>query len=297
MKDLIIIGGGPAGLSAAIYAGRAKLDTLLFEGTFHGGQMVNTGEVENYPGMFDITGPELSMKMYEHAQKFGVSMIQEQITELQLEGPVKKVITNNSTYEAKTIILAMGTKAQYDYEGSIWGMAIDENAYLEEYVQEELFAKATLTVTEVAQLTKGKVYELNFFIHGEEVSPKFRETNIHLWVTNEAIYYLTPPDDFDYQKCMVDGKFDYLVYAKVLEETRQLPSDDKTRMLCYETNMEVQDGAYETTISVEGDTCTYSTVHDAGHFIKYEWKAGKGIDYYAYGYGGEREGMRLMRVE
>lgn len=191
----------------------------------------------------------------------------------------------------------MGTKAQYDYEGSIWGMAIDENAYLEEYVQEELFAKATLTVTEVAQLTKGKVYELNFFIHGEEVSPKFRETNIHLWVTNEAIYYLTPPDDFDYQKCMVDGKFDYLVYAKVLEETRQLPSDDKTRMLCYETNMEVQDGAYETTISVEGDTCTYSTVHDAGHFIKYEWKAGKGIDYYAYGYGGEREGMRLMRVE
>lgn len=127
MKDLIIIGGGPAGLSAAIYAGRAKLDTLLFEGTFHGGQMVNTGEVENYPGMFDITGPELSMKMYEHAQKFGVSMIQEQITELQLEGPVKKVITNNSTYEAKTIILAMGAKPkQLGVEGekTLWGKGV-----------------------------------------------------------------------------------------------------------------------------------------------------------------------------
>ncbi len=127
MKDLIIIGGGPAGLSAAIYAGRAKLDAILFEGTFHGGQMINTGEVENYPAMFDITGPELSMKMHEHAQKFGVKMIQELIIDLQLEGPVKKVITNANTYEAKTIILAMGAKPKelgVEGEKSLWGKGV-----------------------------------------------------------------------------------------------------------------------------------------------------------------------------
>lgn len=127
MKDLIIIGGGPAGLTAAIYAGRAKLDTILFEGLFHGGQMVNTGEVENYPGVLDITGPDLSEKMHEHAQKFGVEMVQDEVTELQLEGPVKRVITHNNTYEAKTIILAMGAKPrQLGVEGEkeLWGKGV-----------------------------------------------------------------------------------------------------------------------------------------------------------------------------
>lgn len=127
MKDIIIIGGGPAGLTAALYAGRAELDALLIEKNFHGGQMINTNEIENYPGLLEITGPELAMKMYEQVQKFNVPVSYEDVTSVELEGPIKKVITSKQTYEAKVVILAMGAKAKQlglSNEQSYWGKGI-----------------------------------------------------------------------------------------------------------------------------------------------------------------------------
>jgi len=110
MKDIIIIGGGPAGLVAALYAGRAQLDALVLEKQFEGGQMVTTNEVENYPGFIDITGSDLANIMYEHAKKFGGTIKYQEVLDIQVSGDIKKVITESETYETKVVILSMGAK-------------------------------------------------------------------------------------------------------------------------------------------------------------------------------------------
>lgn len=107
--DLIIIGGGPAGLSAAIYAQRAKLETLVLEASYvSGGQMVNTYEVDNYPGMPGVSGMDLGNAMREHADRLGCRFSREKVLELQLEGEIKGVRTRKGDYQAKSLILATG---------------------------------------------------------------------------------------------------------------------------------------------------------------------------------------------
>ena len=109
MLDLIIVGSGPAGLTAAIYATRAKLDTLIIEQSFmSGGQVINTYEIDNYPGLPGISGMDLGLKMREHAENLGAQFVTETVTSLALGGNIKAVITDKNVYEAKTVILAMG---------------------------------------------------------------------------------------------------------------------------------------------------------------------------------------------
>ncbi len=111
--DLIIIGTGPAGLTAAIYAQRAKLSTLIFEKEYvSGGQVVNTYEVDNYPGLPNSSGFELGMKFREHAEMLGAQFLNAEVTKIELEefGRVKVVYTEDEVYRAKTIILAMGAR-------------------------------------------------------------------------------------------------------------------------------------------------------------------------------------------
>ena len=109
MYDLIIIGAGPAGLSAAIYASRARLSAVVIEQNFvNGGQIIDTYEIDNYPGLPGISGMDLAAKMAEHAEKLGVETVYGFVQNLDLTGPVKKVETDEGTYEAKAVIIASG---------------------------------------------------------------------------------------------------------------------------------------------------------------------------------------------
>ncbi len=109
MYDLIIIGSGPAGLTAGIYASRARLNTLVLEQNFvSGGQIIDTYEIDNYPGLPGISGMDLADKMSQHAEKLGVAMENVIVTSLDLTGPVKKVMTDDAVYEAKAVIIASG---------------------------------------------------------------------------------------------------------------------------------------------------------------------------------------------
>lgn len=111
MQDIIIVGGGLAGLTAGIYAKRAGMNTLLFERMFPGGQASTTYSIENYPGFDDpISGPDFAMRIENHARKFELEILYDEVSELQLEGDIKKVITSKDVYESKTLIIATGAK-------------------------------------------------------------------------------------------------------------------------------------------------------------------------------------------
>jgi len=108
MYDLIIIGSGPAGLSAAVYGKRAGLEVLVIEKNYmSGGQVLNTYEVDNYLGMPGINGFDMGMQFREHADKLGVEHAEGEVTGIE-DGKVKKVITTDREYEAYAVILAMG---------------------------------------------------------------------------------------------------------------------------------------------------------------------------------------------
>jgi thioredoxin reductase (NADPH) len=114
VRDLIIVGSGPAGYTAAVYAARAQLSPLVFEGSQFGGALMTTTEVENYPGFTDgIMGPALMEQMRGQAARFGAELRSEDVEELSLTGEVKTVVANGVTYAARAVILAMGAAARY----------------------------------------------------------------------------------------------------------------------------------------------------------------------------------------
>lgn len=115
IHDVIIIGSGPAGYTAAVYTARAQLSPLVFEGTSFGGALMTTTEVENYPGFKDgIMGPDLMDQMREQALRFGADLQLEDVEGVDLTGPVKTVTTGaGDTFRARSVILAMGAAARY----------------------------------------------------------------------------------------------------------------------------------------------------------------------------------------
>ena len=108
--DVIIIGAGPAGMTAAVYASRANLSTLMIERGIPGGQMANTEEVENYPGFEMILGPELSTKMFEHAKKFGAEYAYGDVSEIVDEEAYKTIKVSGKEYKALAVIISSGAE-------------------------------------------------------------------------------------------------------------------------------------------------------------------------------------------
>ena len=108
MYDVIVIGAGPAGMTAALYASRSNLSVAMIERGAPGGQMNNTAEVENYPGFDMILGPDLAEKMLDGATKFGAENLYGIVEEIKDCGDYKEVVTGDKTYQTKTIIIATG---------------------------------------------------------------------------------------------------------------------------------------------------------------------------------------------
>ena len=107
--DIIIVGGGPGGLTAGLYGARANRRTLLIEKYMPGGQIANTEEVEDYPGFEHISGADLAMKMTDHAKSFGLEVISDEVTEIYADGDFRKVAcASGDLYTARTIIISTG---------------------------------------------------------------------------------------------------------------------------------------------------------------------------------------------
>ena len=115
IHDVVIVGSGPAGYTAAIYAARAQLNPVILAGSVTaGGALMNTTEVENYPGFIEgIMGPELMNQMQEQAERFGAEIRYEDVTALELEGDVKRVTTSDGAYEARTVIISTGSEYRH----------------------------------------------------------------------------------------------------------------------------------------------------------------------------------------
>lgn len=110
MRDVIIIGAGPGGMTAALYASRADLSVLVLEGGLPGGQMNNTAEIENYPGVGIMQGPDLAAKMLEDSSNFGAEHAYGFVTGIEDHGDYKTVLTDDGNYEAKAVIIAVGSE-------------------------------------------------------------------------------------------------------------------------------------------------------------------------------------------
>ena len=115
IHDVVIVGSGPAGYTAAIYAARAQLRPVILAGSLTaGGALMNTTEVENYPGFIEgIMGPELMNQMQEQAERFGADIRYEDVTALELEGDVKRITTSDGAYEARTVIISTGSEHRH----------------------------------------------------------------------------------------------------------------------------------------------------------------------------------------
>ena len=110
MYDIIIVGAGTAGLTAAIYARRASKTVLVLEEASYGGQIINTPDIENYPAAAHISGFEFATKLYEQAKELGAEIVFEKVNGIRVNGTVKEVTTDKNTYETKAVILATGSQ-------------------------------------------------------------------------------------------------------------------------------------------------------------------------------------------
>ena len=110
MYDIIIIGAGPAGMTAAIYSSIARKKVLLLEKSVYGGQIVNADKIKNYPGFDEISGYEYATKLYNQVKKFNPDIKFEEVLEIKNNKEFKEVITNKNSYKSKSIIIATGAK-------------------------------------------------------------------------------------------------------------------------------------------------------------------------------------------
>lgn len=127
MRDLVIVGAGPAGLTACLYASRAGLDVLMLDAGAPGGKLNVSAEIENYPGQTKMAGPQLAYQMYEQALSFGGQYAYGDVIDIRNHDNYKEVVTSDNTYQAKYVLIASGTKERkmnLDHEDDLTGRGI-----------------------------------------------------------------------------------------------------------------------------------------------------------------------------
>ena len=165
MLDLIIIGAGPAGMSACLYASRAGLDVLILDGSAPGGKLNVTAQIENYPGLKPTPGPEIAFTMYESAMNFGAKMAYEEALDIKDHGDYKEVITAKQTYQAKYVLIATGTKErQMNLEKENELVGTHRYEYLKEFSNKNRIGieeyKNKLILDKFHGLTSERLFEL-----------------------------------------------------------------------------------------------------------------------------------------
>lgn len=229
--DMIIIGCGPAGMTAGIYAKRAGLSVLVVEGNFvWGGQIVNTYEVDNYPGLPGISGIDLAEKMLDHMKSFGVETVRGKVLSLSLDGDLKIIHTKKAEYRAKTVIIASGAKhrkLEVPGEEELTGMGVsycvtcDGAFYKEKTVAVvgggDVAVEDALLLADVCK----KVYVIHRRdqLRAASILQKhlYKKENVELWWDSEVVEicgeegveYITVKNNKSgiYQEVQVDGIF------------------------------------------------------------------------------------------
>ena len=209
MYDIVIVGAGPAGLTASIYARRSNKKVLVIEKSSYGGQIINTLDIENYPAEMNISGYDLATKMYNQARELGSEIKFEKATGIKDYGDYKEVITNKDTYKCKSIIIATGSENRHlglDKEEELIGKGIsycatcDGNFYKGEDVA--VVGSGNVAVEDALYLSEiaNKVY---IIIRGEEfkaeeasVSDLKNKSNIEI-IPNSNVTGLLSSDKLD----------------------------------------------------------------------------------------------------
>ena len=228
--DVIIIGGGPGGLSAGIYAGRARMKTLLIEKAFLGGQIAITAEVENYPGSIEHeTGPSLIERMAAQAKKFGVEKVFDTVEAVEMDGAVKTVRCAENTYQAKSVIIATGAFPRLigcPGEKELTGKGVSycatcDGAFFED-LEVFVVGGGDTAVEEAIFLTR--------FARKVTIIHRREELRAAKYLQEQA--FANPKIDFMWNSTVVEVKGDGVVEAMVVEnivtgERREIVADEE----------------------------------------------------------------------
>ncbi|WP_315069487.1 hypothetical protein [uncultured Clostridium sp.] len=207
---------------------------------------------------------------------------------------------SNSTNEVynKFFFKDVSSKNQYTYKGTIWGRNVLDQRNENVDGEGGIYVKADLTVSHITKLSKGNIYELDFSVKGDKNNTKEKDESLYLWVTEDTIYSLSPSSNTDDKELYENGQFSNLKYSKKLETTDELPSTDKSVILCSNDDMNFTNAKWKTKIQTENNICTYDSYNDGdSSYTKFVWKAGTGLTDYSLGYGARAAGMDLHLVE
>ena len=218
MYDSIVIGAGPAGLTASIFLRRSNKKVLVLEANYYGGQIINTPKIENYPAFENISGFDFATKIYNQAKNFGVEIVFERAVEIKNYDDYKEVVTNKKTYQTKTIILATGSDNRHlniEREKELLGKGVSYCATCDGAFYKgknvAVIGERNVALEDAIYLSDiaSKVYLLarkNNFIADEPLIEKVNKTNNIEVIYNTSIKSLNGENKIDSITIDNDGK-------------------------------------------------------------------------------------------
>lgn len=265
LYDVIVIGAGPGGMTAALYAARSNLSVLVIERGMPGGQLNNTAEVENYPGYESILGPDLALKMYESPQKFGAENAYGIVTDVKDHGSYKEVVCDDQTYQTKTVIIAsgcdhrkLGVKGEDEYSGmGVSYCAVCDGAFfrdkhlavigggdsaIEEAIYLTQFASKVTIVHRRDELRAQKVLQDRAFAN-EKIEFQWNRVVEEIVGENNKVTGLklvNPKDSTETSFLAVDGVFIYVGLIPQSEPFKQLGITNDEGWIVTDNRMETK---------------------------------------------------------